>query len=145
MTTLTAFKGFNPDWTCRGFQFEVGRTYEHQGEVEACRAGFHACEFPFDVWSYYGPVESKFAVVTLDGDTANESGGDSKIAAGKITIEAELSLPDFIRRSVDWILEQAKDTEQSTGDRSAATNTGYQSAATYTGDQSAATDTGDPS
>ena len=58
---IMTYKGFNKDWTCRDFQFEVGKTYEHKGKVEACGSGFHACEFPFDVFGYYSPADSHFA------------------------------------------------------------------------------------
>lgn len=47
-TKVIAYKGFNPDWTCNpngvAFQYEVGKTYTHDGKVEACASGFHACE-----------------------------------------------------------------------------------------------------
>ncbi|WP_063393230.1 site-specific integrase [Ralstonia mannitolilytica] len=42
---VTSYKGFNQDWTCRDFQYEVGKSYEHNGDVEACSGGFHACEY----------------------------------------------------------------------------------------------------
>jgi len=140
---IVAYKGFNKDWTCRDFQYEVGKTYKHDGDVNICNSGFHACESPFDVWSYYGVFESKFAEVELSGDTATHD-DDSKIAAAEITIKAEISLPEFVNRGVDWILSNIIDSkkEANTGYQSAATNTGYQSAATNTGDQSAATNTG---
>lgn len=45
---IQAFKGFKQDLTCRDFQYEIGKTYEHQGDVEACSSGFHACEHPLE-------------------------------------------------------------------------------------------------
>lgn len=55
---IKGYKGFNPDMTCRDFQYEVGKEYE-TGEAKICEAGFHFCENPFDVWSYYPPCDRK--------------------------------------------------------------------------------------
>lgn len=97
---VIAYKGFDKNLQCRGFQYEVGAEYTHNGKAEACSAGFHACENPFDVWGYYGPFDSRFAVVELSGDLSRESNGDSKIAAGKIKVRAELKMPEFIATAV---------------------------------------------
>ncbi|EAY9416317.1 hypothetical protein AIP31_14150 [Salmonella enterica] len=161
---IVTFKGFNKDLKCRGFQFAIGETFHHDGKVEACGSGFHACECPFDVFSYYPPAESRYAETISFGITDSEEGGDTKIASSSITIKDELTLPQFIQRGIEWIWSKIdKSLEQqimcgnrsaatntgdwsaatNTGDRSAATNTGYQSAATNTGYQSAATNTGD--
>ena len=142
-TAIISFKGFDQELSCRNFKFEIGKTYTVTGKVKACENGFHACEHPFDVWSYYEPATSRFAVVEQSGDLARHE-GDSKIASASITIKAELSLPEFVSRGVEYILSKVVSTkvESNTGDRSAATNTGYRSAATNTGDQSAATNTG---
>ena len=115
MNKRTAYKGFNADWTCRGFQFEVGKTYEHEGDVRICGEGFHACENPMDVWRYYGPFDVKYAVVSLEGETDKESKGDSKIAAGKITIEAELSAGEFVKKCVDWLISATKGASEDGG------------------------------
>ncbi|MEZ4189332.1 hypothetical protein QUR37_21315 [Salmonella enterica] len=151
---IVTFKGFNKDLKCRGFQFAIGETFHHDGKVEACGSGFHACECPFDVFSYYPPAESRYAETISFGITDREEIGDTKIASASITIKAELTLPQFIQRGIEWIWSKIdKSLEQqimtgdqsaatNTGDQSAATNTGYRSAATNTGDQSAATNTG---
>ncbi|EED7483644.1 hypothetical protein YI52_004892 [Salmonella enterica subsp. enterica serovar Livingstone] len=152
---IVTFKGFNKDLKCRGFQFAIGETFHHDGKVEACGSGFHACECPFDVFSYYPPAESRYAETISFGLTDSEEGGDTKIASSSITIKDELTLHQFIQRGIEWIwskidksLEQQimcgnRSAATNTGDWSAATNTGYQSAATNTGYQSAATNTGD--
>ncbi|TWU82596.1 hypothetical protein FRB11_07685 [Haemophilus influenzae] len=153
---IIAYKGFKQDWTCRGYQYEVGKTYEHKGNVEACESGFHACEYPLDVLSYYSPAVSKFAVVKMSGETSKDS-DDTKIASAKITIETEINLPEMIKKAVEWIKgkvdwDAAKVSNTgywsavtNTGYRSVATNTGYWSAVTNTGYRSVATNTGDRS
>ncbi|ENA1747547.1 hypothetical protein ABF232_003266, partial [Yersinia ruckeri] len=146
--TVTTFKGFDQKLQCRGYQFEIGKTFTHEGEVEVCSSGFHACEAPFDVFGYYSPANSRYAVTESFGTIDREEGGDTKIASASITITAELTLPQFIQRGIDWIWSKVdKSIEQQimTGNRSAATNTGDQSAATNTGDRSAATNTGNRS
>jgi hypothetical protein len=163
-TTVTSYKGFDLDWKCRGFAYEVGKTYEHTGKVRACSSGFHACEYPLDVYSYYAPGQSRFATVTQFGDIAKHS-DDTKIASAKITIDAEIKIPEIAAAAVKWVIDRctpadAKHSEgyqsaasstgyrsaaSSTGDRSAASSTGYQSAASSTGYQSAASSTGDRS
>ncbi|MDF3120768.1 hypothetical protein OXU55_03660 [Haemophilus influenzae] len=141
---IIAYKGFNQDWACRGYQYEIGKTYEHKGNVKACESGFHACEYPLDVLSYYSPAVSKFAVVKMSGETSKDS-DDTKIASAKITIETEINLPEMIKKAVEWIkgkVDWDAAKVSNTGDQSAATNTGYRSVATNTGDRSAATNTG---
>ncbi|EAM8669936.1 hypothetical protein BIX20_21215 [Salmonella enterica] len=145
---IVTFKGFNKDLKCRGFQFAIGETFHHDGKVEACGSGFHACECPFDVFSYYPPAESRYAETISFGVIDREEIGDTKIASASITIKAELTLPQFIQRGIEWIwskIDKSLEQQIMTGYQSAATNTGYQSAATNTGDQSAATNTGDQS
>ncbi|ECG5758081.1 hypothetical protein E1492_21310 [Salmonella enterica subsp. enterica serovar Anatum] len=145
---IVTFKGFNKDLKCRGFQFAIGETFHHDGKVEACGSGFHACECPFDVFSYYPPAESRYAETISFGITDSEEGGDTKIASSSITIKDELTLPQFIQRGIEWIwskIDKSLEQQIMCGNRSAATNTGDRSAATNTGDRSAATNTGDRS
>ncbi|EEI2442813.1 hypothetical protein GWU37_16775 [Salmonella enterica] len=145
---IVTFKGFNKDLKCRGFQFAIGETFHHDGKVEACGSGFHACECPFDVFSYYPPAESRYAETISFGITDSEEGGETKIASSSITIKDELTLPQFIQRGIEWIwskIDKSLEQQIMCGNRSAATNTGNRSAATNTGDWSAATNTGDRS
>ena len=142
---IRGFKGFDKDLKCRGFQYEIGKDYEHEGEVKCCERGFHFCENPFDVFRYYSPCDSRYCEVECDGN-ADKANDDSKVATSHIHISSEIGLNGLIKAGVKFILDKVnyKDTKSTnTGDRSAATNTGDQSAATNTGDSSAATNTGD--
>jgi hypothetical protein len=140
--TVVAFKGFDQSLKCLGHQFEIGKTYEHTGKVKACKSGFHACEYPLDCFSYYEPNFSRFAVVELSGELSRHEDG-SKIAAARIEIKAELSLPSLVSKAVEYIMARIDSTASENEEQSAATNTGNRSAATNTGNWSAATNTGD--
>ncbi|EAY4866657.1 DUF7666 domain-containing protein [Salmonella enterica] len=138
---IVTFKGFNKDLKCRDFQFAIGETFHHDGKVEACGSGFHACECPFDVFSYYPPAESRYAETISFGITDSEEGGDTKIASSSITIKDELTLPQFIQRGIEWIwskIDKSLEQQIMCGNRSAATNTGDWSAAEVSGSQSVA-------
>ena len=145
---IYAYKGFDKDLKCRGFQYEVGKDYEQEGEIKCCNNGFHACEFPLDVFSYYAPGgNNRYCTVTQSGVTDKEE-GDSKVASSKIHIETEIGLDGIIKAGVKFILDKVNwknQKESNTGNRSAVTNTGNRSAVTNTGDYSAATNTGDQS
>ncbi|WP_057384384.1 DUF7666 domain-containing protein [Pseudomonas aeruginosa] len=138
---VTAYKGFKQDLTCRGYQFEIGGTYKHEGEVEACASGFHSCEYPLDVFGYYAPGESRFAIVKASGQLSRH-GDDSKIASATLVVEAEISMPTMISRALDWIMSKVDKSVEQTVVGGTASNTGYRSAASNTGDYSAASNTG---
>ena len=143
---IHTYKGFDKDLKCRGFAYEIGKDYEKDGKIKCCNNGFHACEFPLDVFNYYAPGgNSRYCTVTQSGVTDKEK-GDSKVASSKIHIETEIGLDGIIKAGVKFILDKVNwknQKESNTGDQSAATNTGDWSAATNTGDWSAATNTGD--
>ncbi|HGK8831757.1 TPA: hypothetical protein ACKAEJ_005207 [Pseudomonas aeruginosa] len=141
---VTAYKGFKQDLTCRGYQFEIGGTYKHEGEVEACASGFHSCEYPLDVFGYYAPGESRFAIVKASGQLSRHD-DDSKIASATLVVEAEISMPTMISRAIDWIMARLDSSVEQTVVGDTASNTGYYSAASNTGDYSAASNTGNRS
>lgn len=97
--TITAYKGFDANWQCRGYQFSVGETVTHEGEVKACESGFHSCEYPLDVFAHYSPAGNRFAVVKASGKLSRHE-GDSKVACASLTVEAEIGLPVLVARAV---------------------------------------------
>ena len=138
---MKAYKGFNPDVTCRGFQYEEGKTYETD-EATLCEKGFHACLAPLDVFSYYFPCDdngnlNKFHEVELE-EVDEKRDNDTKVCAKKIKIGAELNFFGLAKAHIEYVKEHVdkEKVEEADGDRSAATNTGDQSAATNTGEGS---------
>jgi hypothetical protein len=143
---VEAVKAFSLDWTCRGYQYALGETYEHDGEVQACDSGFHACENPLDTFAYYEPGRSRFALVEMSGEFSRHA-DDSKIASGRIKIKAEIGIPEIVSRTIAWITARCTpaDAKHADGYRSASSATGYSSASSATGYRSASSATGDRS
>ena len=141
---ITSIKGFDSDLSCRGFKFEIGKTYEVGGEIEACTNGFHACptdEHPLSVFEFYPPAGARFAEVTQTGASYREG---TKLASASITIGVELSLGDLAARAVKWVFDRAKwkDGPVATGANEGAAASGDRGAATASGNNGAATATG---
>lgn len=103
---IMAYKGFDENLCCRGFQYEIGKEYVHEGEIECCESGFHACTNPFDVLDYY-PFDSRnrFCVVEQSG-TIKTGNDDTKQASSKIKIKAEIGMADLFKAGAEWIKEK---------------------------------------
>ena len=141
------YKGFNPDMTCRGFQFKEGETYK-EDKADLCNAGFHACENPLDVFSYYPPCDdngnlNKFHEVELDGVSKQRS-DDSKVCAKQIKIGAELNFFGLAKAHVEWVKQNLDENAKTvnSGYSSSAVNSGYSSSAVNSGDRSSAVNSG---
>ena len=160
--SIIGFKGFDKDLKCRGFQYEVGKTYEQEGEAVCCEKGFHFCENPLEVFYYYPPCTSRFCQVE-GGGSVDKSEADSKVATSHIHISEEIGINGLIDAGLKYILDKVDcyggktintgDYSVSTrttrysvainkGDHSTATNTGFYSAAINKGDKSVATNCG---
>ena len=150
--TITSYKGFDKDLACHPeggerVQYAIGETVEMDGEVEPCKRGFHACEYPLDVFRYYAPAGSRFAVVEQSGALARHD-GDSKVASSRLTVKAEITLAGIIKAAIEYTFQRAKPVDpespaSATGYQGAASATGTRGAASATGDQGAASATGD--
>ena len=104
---ITAYKGLDMNFRCRGFQYEAGKEYKSGKTVKVCRSGFHACTNPFEVWDYYPVYNSRFAEVELGG-VMDKEGGSSKICSSEIKVKKELTLSDYIGLCVAWMNDLAK-------------------------------------
>ena len=99
---ITSYKAFDKNMKCRGFQYEVGKEYEMDGEIKCCNRGFHACKSPIEVWDYYDMLNSRFAEVEQSGKIDKEE-KSTKVCSSHIKIKAELKLSDIINVGVEWL------------------------------------------
>ena len=141
---IIGYKAFDNDLKCRGFQYEIGKSYKQDGDIQVCENGFHFCENPLDVLSYYDLTTSRFAVVS-GSSNSSKCDDDSKIATAEITIKAELKLPDFIKKSVDYLLSACGKETAASGDRSHLAASGDRSQLAASGDCSQLAASGDDS
>ena len=122
-TAITAYKAFDANWQCRGFQFEVGKTYAHDGPVKLCKSGFHACEAPLDCLNYYSIIDSKFAEVELGG-VSDEREKDTKRVGSTVSIKASLNIAGLVKAQVEWCKQNAENKSVAEGDYSTAASCG---------------------
>ena len=99
---IKSYKAFDKNMQCRGFQYEVGKEYEIDGEIKCCDRGFHACKSPMEVWDHYDMLRSRFAEVEQSGKI-DEEGNSTKVCSSHIKIKAELKLADIIKVGVEWL------------------------------------------
>ena len=131
---ITGYKAFNKDWTCRGFQYEVGKTYTMKEKPECCSQGFHFCTDVADCFKHYAndPEHTKIALVEALGDI-DKKVEDSKCCTNKIKIVKEISFAEAYElcnqgicntgfwNTGDWNTGNRNTGNCNTGDR----NTGY--------------------
>ena len=142
---MKMYKGFDKDLKCRGFQYEIGKTYE-EPTAELCEKGFHACEYPLDVFKYYAPGNmSRYCEVDLDKVSGKESDEDSKRCGRKIAVKAEIGIAGLVKAQIQYVKEHTTmehtDPKQATAGDSGAATAGRYGAATA-GDSGAATSRG---
>ena len=140
---MKAYKGFNADMTCRGFQYKEGETY-HEDIADLCHKGFHACEYPLDVLAYYPPNSSVYHEVELE-EVSEQREEDSKVCAKTIRVGARMDIASLVKASIEYTASKCDEScsKHTTGDYSVASATGIRGAASATGCKGAASATGD--
>ena len=103
---MKAYKGFDKDLKCRGFQYEVGKEYE-EANAALCKKGFHACENPLDTFRYYAPTNSRYCEVDVD-DNGERNSDDSKVCGKHIKIGAEIGLKGVINAGVRFVFDKCE-------------------------------------
>ena len=139
---IKTYKGVSKELTAHGgFRYEQGREYECGGKIKACCNGFHACERPLDVLSYYPPASSRYFEVEQSGELSREN-SDSKVASRKIKIGAEIGIPGLVKAHIEYvkahITTEHTDPQLATAGAFGAATAGDRGAATA-GDRGAAT------
>ena len=119
-STLVCFKGFDKDWSCRGFKYEIGKKYVHEGTASLCNSGFHACESPLDIWDYYPPVDGNQAAIVELGETTEQKESDTKRVGKSIIVKAALTIAGLVSAQIEWCQKNADGKAASSGDYSKA-------------------------
>ena len=139
---IIAYKAMNPDMTCRGKKYEVGKTY-FEDKADCCNKGMHACENPLDVLHYYPLKDSPRFFEVECGGNVDKSREDSKLACTELTVKGEVNFAGLVRATVNAVFNRVKVKEPfSSGDYSTAGSSGNYSTAGSSGDCSTAGSSG---
>ena len=138
---IKSYKAFDKNMQCRGFQYEIGKEYEMDGEIKCCDRGFHACKSPMEVWDHYDMLSSRFAEVEQSGKI-DEEGNSTKVCSSRIKIKAELKLADIIKVGVEWLKDITSPTKVKT-DIAKNDNGGYSAKIGSSGDSAKIGSSGD--
>ena len=98
---IKAYKGFDKNLKCRGFQYEIGKEYVTD-KAELCHSGFHACENPLDCYGFYAPGQSRFCEVEI-ADNGQRESCDTKVVGKRIKIGAELSVLGVCKAHFEYV------------------------------------------
>ena len=104
---MKVYKATDKDMKCRGFQYELGKTAEADGDIELCKNGLHACEMPLDVLDYYAPGDgSRYFEAELEDVNSEERSDDTKRVGKKLTLSAEIGIPGLVKAQVEYVKAQ---------------------------------------
>ena len=129
---MYGFKAYDANLSCRGLQYEIGKTYTtDQAPVRCGVSGFHWCDNPMDTWAYYDITTARWTELTAAGPHS-KGAPDTKIASASITVGIELKLPEIIQRGIAWMIEYCSDNgydsrQAASGNDSRQAASGYDS------------------
>ena len=113
---ITGYKVFNHDWTCRGFKYEIGKTYTHEGEISLCQEGFHFCKNLMDCFDFYDCVTwNKIAKVEALGEVKTDN---KKCVTNKIKILEEIPFDkiwEYLQTDLNTAVNKSKGVNLSNG------------------------------
>ena len=142
---MKVYKATDKDMKCCGFQYELGKTAEVEGDIELCEKGLHACEMPLDVLGHYAPGDgSRYFEAELEDVSGEIRSDDTKRVGKKLTLSAEIGIPGLVKAQVEYVKSQcdfedaiiranAEKENLATGDSGAASATGKGCVAMTTG------------
>ena len=151
---MKVYKATDKDMKCRGFQYELGKTAEVEGDIELCENGLHACEMPLDVLGYYAPSDGpRYFEAELEDVSDEKRSDDTKRVGKKLTLSAEIGIPGLVKAQVEYVKAQcdfdnaikksnSEKKNHATGESGAASATGWCGAASATGKYCVAMTTG---
>ena len=131
---IISYKGMDSKMQCRGMQYEVGKEFSVDGDIECCGNGLHACERPLDVFGYYAPgTGARHFRVEQSGEMARDA-SDSKVASRKMRVDAEIGIPGLVKAHIEYVkthtTTEHTDPERATAGYRGAATAGYRGAAT---------------
>ena len=108
---VIAYKGFNSDLTCKGFQYKIGEKYSCDEKIILCEKGFHACEEPLDVLLYYDNPDSRYCIVEQSGEIIRCEHNNTKQVSSEIKIIKEIDLVGLVKAEIEHLKETTKNEE----------------------------------
>ena len=100
---MYAYKGFEPDLSCRGYRFVMGKNVTP--EANCASNGFHCAEDPLDCLSYYGDMNRSIYCLVQPGGDIDEDDRDSKIACTELTILRRLTRKEFFLHALAYMVD----------------------------------------
>ena len=96
--SVIGYKGFDSKLRGMGMQFEVGKTFEVDGDPKNVRNGMHFCTEPFGVFDYYPRrCGNRYCIVEALGQISTDNNLNTRASTNKMRIIEEISEDEMVR------------------------------------------------